>query len=179
MTSPGNLGSVEVDVELNISDVGPRLRRALRRPAEQLGRDMEQQLGRAGDEAGQAYTDRLSDSLRRSVDGVSPGDLGADVARAAAEEMGSAGEAAGAAYGSSLSRSLGASLAGVAKTAALASAAIPRRTWKRSRQPASTPTTMSRRRRLTSGSLGGAACEKSPRFYFRIESPSRDLRGFI
>lgn len=124
MTSPGNLGSVEVDVELNISDVGPRLRRALRRPAEQLGRDMEQQLGRAGDEAGQAYTDRLSDSLRRSVDGVSPGDLGADVARDAAEEMGSAGEAAGAAYGSSLSRSLGASLAGVAKTAALAGSAI-------------------------------------------------------
>lgn len=124
MTSPGNLGSVEVDVELNISDVGPRLRRALRQPAEQLGRDMEQQLGRAGGEAGQAYTDRLSDSLRRSVDGVSPGDLGADAARDAAEEMGSAGEAAGAAYGSSLSRSLGASLAGVAKTAALAGSAI-------------------------------------------------------
>lgn len=82
MTGPGFLGSVEVDVELNVRDVGPRLRRALRRPAERVGEEVERQWARSGGDAGRSYADAfrkavgrgdfasgLSRSARRSFDG--------------------------------------------------------------------------------------------------------------
>jgi hypothetical protein len=82
VTGPGYLGAVEVDVELNVRDVGPRLRRALRRPAERVGEEVERQWVRSGGDAGRSYADAfrkavgrgdfasgLSRSARRSFDG--------------------------------------------------------------------------------------------------------------
>ena len=65
MTGPGYLGSVEVDVELNVRDVGPRLRDALRRPAERIGEQMEQQWARSGGGAGRSYTDAFRRAMSR------------------------------------------------------------------------------------------------------------------
>ncbi|MDQ0376492.1 phage tail family protein [Amycolatopsis thermophila] len=63
MTSP-NLGSVEVDVELNVADIEPRLRRALRRPAERAGEDFEDSFGQSGDRAGRKWADRFRVGMR-------------------------------------------------------------------------------------------------------------------
>ena len=82
MTGPGHLGSVEVDVELNIADIGPRLRRALRRPAERIGEEMERAWGRSGTRSGAAYGDAMRAAMRRASRGMAAEStrVGADVA---------------------------------------------------------------------------------------------------
>lgn len=62
MTSPANLGAVEVDVELNVEQVGPRLRRAVRRPAERVGEQLERSWARSGQQAGRSYAREFASS---------------------------------------------------------------------------------------------------------------------
>lgn len=50
------MGSVHIDVELNLDQVGPRLRRALRAQAQQAGNDFERQFGVSGRRAGERFS---------------------------------------------------------------------------------------------------------------------------
>lgn len=125
MTSPGNLGGVEVEVDLTVRDVGSRLRRALRGPAERVGSEMERQWRRSGQRGGAAYSAALREAVRRSkVSG------GADSVSYSGWRQ--AGAEAGQAYTSGLEQALdseigpsfGQRMAGVAKTASLAAGAV-------------------------------------------------------
>ncbi|QYN17614.1 hypothetical protein [Amycolatopsis sp. DSM 110486] len=62
MTTP-NLGSVRVDVELNVNDISSRLRSAIRKPAEQAGKDLEKEFAKSGDNAGRSFSDRLGRAI--------------------------------------------------------------------------------------------------------------------
>lgn len=109
---------MHVDIDVNVRDLGPALRRALRDPAIKVGREVESALKASGQRAGRAFADGMRDEIRS---GPNLGNAFADTERVS----GASGDRAGRSFGSRFSAALSGSLrglSGILKVSTLAAA---------------------------------------------------------